>query len=291
MASAFVQSSSATASAAGTSLGASFGANVTLHSVLLAMAKVNNTGTTNVTSITDTLGNSWAKVSPSTFATDTANACVSECWICKDSAAGACTATANFNGSQNTTEIIIHEVSGCDNTSPVDGAGGAAWTSTSTPTSPSVTTTFNGDYIFGAATQNSSATGTLTAGTGYTQRESFTTLIGLVAASEDQIQTNAGAITTVFNNSVSSRAGTIHIVALKASGASGGASSGGWVGAGSRRAPAKAGPFDQRGFILSPFQQYSYAASVVVAPTVTILQRKTLGTTGNHVGGRQRRGN
>lgn len=89
--------------------------------------------------------------------------------------------------------VVAHDVSGCDRTSPLDkfavtpGTGG-------TPSTASVTTTANGEYIFGVFSgfSGSAFSGS---GPGFTGRESFA---GGLALSEDQIQSAAGAIAATF---------------------------------------------------------------------------------------------
>ena len=118
--------------------------------------------TSNVTSITDTQGNTYTlAVGP----TRTAN--LSQ-WIyyAADVKAGTDTITAHFNQTANFPEIRMLEYAGADTTNPFDQAAGAVGTG-STPNSGSVTTTAPNEVIVGA---NTVATSTMAAGSPLIQR-------------------------------------------------------------------------------------------------------------------------
>ena len=77
-----------------------------------------------------------------------------------------------------------------------------------------MTTTANGEYIFGAVHVNDTVTSTVSAGSGYTLREQNTGGADTPpGASEDQIQTTAGTIAATFTQSVA-RPTTTAIVTL-----------------------------------------------------------------------------
>src|SRR5207249_5561300 len=86
--------------------------------------------------------------------------------------AGPCTITANFSGS-GTQEVgmLIHEISGVDTLSPLDGHAMQhqfhAGTGTDAVTSGNITTTQVGDYIMGVSFDFADNL-SLTSGTGYT---------------------------------------------------------------------------------------------------------------------------
>lgn len=115
---------------------------------------------------------------------------------------GATTVTATFSASVGNSTIFIHEATGLLTSGSLDqhvlnaqtapGTGGDAVTSTS------VTTTGNNEYCAGFTVERSGG-GALTAGTGWTQRESGTNIF----MSEDQVQTSAGPIAATFTISPS----------------------------------------------------------------------------------------
>lgn len=108
---------------------------------------------------------------------------------------GSHTLTVTFS-SATTSWCVIHEISGVA-TAPFDqsacNAQFAVGTGTDATTSTAVTTTANGEYIFGASS-DWNAGSSLTGGTGFTERE---TAIGPFL-SEDQVQTSAGSLAATF---------------------------------------------------------------------------------------------
>lgn len=115
------------------------------------------------------------------------------------STGGTCTLAATFSADVES-DILVHEVSG---TGGFDGSGINTQTNVNPPppnggtaTSPGITTTVNGDYIFGATAYVNTTT---TPGTGFTNR--FTGSSSIPISSEDEIQTTAGSITATFTNS------------------------------------------------------------------------------------------
>lgn len=135
--------------------------------------------------------------------------------------------TVTFSTSTAFRSVIVHEASGVATSSALDQATGQAQaapgTGTDAVSSGSVTTTTNGQYIFGATAVTNSfpASQQFTAGTGYTEREETTAdSAGVNMASEDQIQTSAGSIAATFTQA--SGNGTVtHILTFKAAAATG----------------------------------------------------------------------
>jgi hypothetical protein len=108
--------------------------------------------------------------------------------------AGANTVTASFGSSVTTRRLAVHEYSGIALTSPVDVSAKRVGTGTTTVngvSSPAATTTASGDLIFGAVMDVSGSTTSITAGTGFTQRQS---LNNKDFATEDTVQAAAGSI-------------------------------------------------------------------------------------------------
>lgn len=132
---------------------------------------------------------------------------------------GACTITANFSTSV-LSFVTGHEVSGTDTTDSNDGTVAntqdAPGTGTDAVTSTAVTTTVNGDYIFGASF-GVNVGSQINAGTGFTLREQdaagFTT--------EDRIQASSGSIAATFTNTNASEYNISMMMALKPSGGGG----------------------------------------------------------------------
>lgn len=91
--------------------------------------------------------------------------------------------------------ILVHEISGCNTVSPLDKSAmvlqnPSPGTGTDALTSGAVTTTSNGQYIFGSFFNTFLGAANWTAGTGFTDRETMTNRV----FTESRIQTSAGAI-------------------------------------------------------------------------------------------------
>ncbi len=102
------------------------------------------------------------------------------------------TVTVSFSSGVNFLALGIHEYSGVATSAPLDVATGTTGSGTS-PSSGSVTTTANGDLIFGVAVEDAAGSSdSFTAGSGFTKRVDR----GDVAAyaDEDQVQASAGTI-------------------------------------------------------------------------------------------------
>jgi hypothetical protein len=107
---------------------------------------------------------------------------------------GANTVTATFSGSTLYRRLLVQEYQGIAAVSPVDvvsknAANGT--TGSNAITSKAAVSTANGDLIFGAVIDDSSVTTSITAGTGFTQRQSVN---NKDMATEDLVQTASGSI-------------------------------------------------------------------------------------------------
>jgi len=135
---------------------------------------------------------------------------------------GACTITANFSASV-LAFVTAHEVSGTDTTDSNDGTvantQASPGSSTDAVTSTAVTTTVNGDYIFGASF-GTNVGSTINAGTGFTIREQDAAGF----STEDQIQSSSGSIAATFTNTNVGESNITMVMALKPSGGGGGVS-------------------------------------------------------------------
>lgn len=149
-----------------------------------------------------------------TYATVDTLSGVSTFWAHVGATTATCTVTITFTSALSQARIILHEVSGITATTPVDGhtiqAQTGPGTGTNAVTSGSITTASSGDYIFGFTTDTTSSP-TVTAGTGYTIRETSSGNL----SSEDQVQNSAGAIAATFTQPNSGDNFITAIVAFK----------------------------------------------------------------------------
>src|SRR5262249_4018833 len=104
----------------------------------------------------------------------------------------------------NPVTIILDEYSGVAAlTDPTDGHAGvlrsAPGTGTDAITSPNITTTVNGDLIWGSCYDDNALTPAPSSGTGFTQRETNTGT-NIACSSEDKIQAAAGSVNTTFTS-------------------------------------------------------------------------------------------
>lgn len=119
--------------------------------------------------------------------------------------------------------VVAHEVSGVDTASPVDGHAINGQLSpgsgTDAVTSTSVTTTVNGDYIFGASFDQAD-NGQINAGTGFTVRV-HQTAGGQRRQTTQELTGNqgiAGSIAATFTDVATNSNNVTAIIALKSSG-------------------------------------------------------------------------
>jgi hypothetical protein len=118
------------------------------------------------------------------------------------SGSGSCTVTGNLSGTTNA-NLAVQEIAGINSSNPLDkhamqkqvGPG----TGTDAVTSGNVTTTANGDYIFGVTFDDAGTNPTFTAGTGFTSRVTLPVSGGL--SMEDKIQSTAGSVAATFTSS------------------------------------------------------------------------------------------
>lgn len=195
------------------SIAATFTTNVAAGNLIAVWIIWGDTGKT--VSITDSLGN--------TYESAHSNAAVRfEGFYAKNITGGANTVTATFSASITAFHtLIVHEISGADTTAPLGQAASQTQINVSgvdSVSSTAVTTTTNGEYIFGATLRSDTLDGSFSAGTGYTGRETSSGGTFLVTRSEDQIQTSAGSIAATFTPSVAMEVATM-IMTFKAASA------------------------------------------------------------------------
>ena len=195
-----------------------FTSNITAGNMIIGAVGYGDVSTT--VSVADTLGNTYTV---STVNADGGNLQYQRTFYANSSTGGANTVTVTFGTSVAYRRLYISEYSGLATASPNDGGTGQLQTSPGTGTdaitSGNIVTTVDGDLIWGI-TQNTSevdpGTGTLVAGTGYTQDAQVGTVI---MRAEHKTQTTAGSVAATFTASIDHRLLT-NILAFKvASGA------------------------------------------------------------------------
>ena len=110
-------------------------------------------------------------------------------------AGGNETLTVTTSGSKSM-NCALHEYSGTDTgaADKADSAGSAGSTSTDADTSPSVTTTTDGQLIFSSIIEVPGSSVTFTAGTAYTRRQHGLAGTAYRHGTEDRVQASAGAV-------------------------------------------------------------------------------------------------
>lgn len=186
---AYVQS--AGTSGSGTSISLAYPSPVSAGSLLITAAYVGS----GISSITDSL--SQVETTLPGEITDGSTVTIRASYYV-NSAAGANTITVNLTGSAGYGSVAIHEYSGVATSSALDktAANNQAnpGTAADAVTTGNVTTTTDGQLIFGFAAQYDPVGSTTAAGTGFTERQDpFGD-----SPTEDRIQTSAGAIAATF---------------------------------------------------------------------------------------------
>lgn len=136
------------------------------------------------------------------------------------------TVTVNYSAGAGNQTLILTEASGIDAACTTDGSSYANTTfgtGTDAFSPGNITTTTDGDWIYGAIADSNGNATAFTAGTGFTRRESYTfDGGGRFAASEDQVQSAHGTIASTFTNTVAGAIGIQVGIAFKPSGGGGG---------------------------------------------------------------------
>jgi hypothetical protein len=195
---AFVQSASVSRFSSGPADAVTFTYDVKAGDLIAVYVAWTNT-TDALISVTDNLGNPYTLVqNPPTSGPQARVAGA----YAKNIRGGECTVTVAFSpGSFAARTIIVHEISGADPWFPLDGSAARGQidpgTGANAVTSGAITTTTNGDYIFGGTTDQGHAS-TLLAGSGFAGQDSFRYPVGRM--SEGQIQSTAGPIAVTFTN-------------------------------------------------------------------------------------------
>ena len=161
------------------------------------------------TSCTDDIGNTYTAVD--SVAT---NSDVVRTFYAKNIKGGTPTILMTLSVARAFESLEVIEVAGCDVNAPLDqhvtNTQAAPGTGTDAVTSGAVTTTKNGEYIFGGVAVHNTVVMTQTAGTGYTVRDNApgdATHGGFT--SEDKIQAAAGSVSATFTISNSQAVTTV----------------------------------------------------------------------------------
>lgn len=184
---------------------------------LLAVSMLWATGAeSDFVSIADNLGNTYTLVDHTV-----ANGDPARTYYAKNILGGSCTITVTLNTARGFETIMVHEISGCSTTSPLDqhvlNSQSGPSTATDAVTTTNVTTTHDGEYIYGSVFLHNNFADTYTAGTGYT-RENLAVGDAThgAAADEFKIQTTAGAIAATFTRTASTGDTTTFLMAFNA---------------------------------------------------------------------------
>ena len=184
-----LQSTAVSSSGSATSLSRAFTAANTAGSLIVAAVAFDSTGGT-AWSCSDSQGNTYTSA---VFRNDTRhNEAVGICYA-SNVKAGPNTVTATYGGvSHLWRSLAIHEYSGVAAASPLDKVSSNIGTSTAV-SSLAVVPAQDGELIFGVVTIDDGSVPTITAGSGFSKRQSVTD-----ATSEDQVQTTAASIAGTF---------------------------------------------------------------------------------------------
>jgi len=125
-----------------------------------------NDSTATISSVTDSIGNTYAVAAAPVVQTGTASQAIYYAKNIAAAAAGANTVTVNFNVAARHPDIRIAEYSGVDPLNPLDASVGAQGNTATSDSGPVATTNAN-DLLIGANVVQSTSTGP---GTGYTSR-------------------------------------------------------------------------------------------------------------------------
>lgn len=197
-----VQGASNTASVSATSISATFGATVGNGNAVIVYVWFSNGGTT---TISDDKSNSYTLV-------DTNSVVSVRSFYLTNITNAPITVTVTFGttqtGSNTVASIMIDEFSGIATSSPLDGHTinrvTFPGTGTDAVTSGSITTTTNGDLIWGAVIDELSITNAAAAGTGFTLGTQNAAGTNGRGATEYLIQGTAGSIAATFTQTASS---------------------------------------------------------------------------------------
>lgn len=204
MAIAHVQSANGGSNASAPSCSATFGSPVGSGNIIVGFAFWSEGSTTNdLSSISDDKGNTYTIVDKLNAFAVTSNSRAFASFYCANVTNAPTVITANFSPSTGSLAILVDEYSGVATTSPLDGhtmqAQSGVGTTANAATSGNITTTVNGDLIYGGLACLSGSAGQVAAGTGFTLRVNNVAPNGAqFFDTEDEIQSSAGTTAATF---------------------------------------------------------------------------------------------
>lgn len=194
MAIALVNTTSGTNDASAGSLGATAASHTAGNLIVVGVAWSN---TVNVSSVTDTAGNSYTSTGQKA---DHISSDFVEVFYAKNITGNASNVvTANFSANATFRRVMVHQYSGCDTTAPFTTGEGSTGVGTGTAVATSSWSTATADEVIVAFTSGNN-TATYTAGASFTRQLSS---IGTDSASEDRIVASTGSYTASFSVSPS----------------------------------------------------------------------------------------
>ncbi|HSX34101.1 MAG TPA: hypothetical protein VLF62_00465 [Candidatus Saccharimonadales bacterium] len=209
----YVQGNIMSNDVAGTTAPVAFPVNVTAGNFIVVAISWDTTPTQSF-SCADTRGSTYTNIG--TVWNDATNTQGMSICYAPNITGGANTVTVTFGASVNFRRVVVSEYSGVATSNPVDvygGIGAATTTATTDGTAPSnITTTQDGDLIFGASNLTAALRG-YSAGTNFTQRMYTNTKD---VAVEDRQQPQAGSVTAPWTMITASDKINLAVVAFKA---------------------------------------------------------------------------
>lgn len=182
---------------------------LTAGNLIVVLVRANTSTNPFVSSITDTAGNTYTRISNLSGGGDT-----SELWYAKNTSGnGSNVVTVTFNGTYATWSGSTAQYSGCDTSSPLDATASA--TANSTSVTSSSFTTAQADEVIVGASQISQVGGTWTPDTGYTNRVTDSSGVTNI---QDKIVSTIQTTVTTKGTCGSGAPMHIHVATFKAAG-------------------------------------------------------------------------
>ncbi len=185
-----------------------FSTNISTSSLLVAVVANNGLVTS---TITDTLGNTWALVGSTTYPSYADKLAV---YAASNSSAGADTVTVNFASGASYAALYLYEYRGSATSSAVDTWAAQVQANTSTPSSPSVSPTSTVELLLGV-NYNANTAVVPSPGAGYILETSSTPSYTTQLFVEDQAKYISGPVIADWNYSSGSPSSTALIATFK----------------------------------------------------------------------------
>lgn len=176
------------------SVGVTPTSNLTVGNMVAGYVFWNNT-TSTFSSLSDSCGNTYTTQTPVTYVSTFS----AVAYTAPVTTGGSCTITATISANAPRLSISVHEMSSGTSVE-LDKYNMSGVASTSTPASPSVTTTADGEYVIGGNVNGAARTYTAGTNCSFTVRETDS----FSYATEDCTQTSAGSLAADWTMSGSS---------------------------------------------------------------------------------------